>query len=90
MTNGIYPDTVDIHQFGVRNMPNFDGGTQSAWYHVTANECMPTQTIHFYFAPNQPGVIDLEKSETVNFYDSVLGISDPNVFVPPRDCVPPN
>jgi hypothetical protein len=89
VTEGVTPNVIDIHQFGIRNQPNFDGSTQSAWYHVTAAECMPTQIFHFYTIKDQPDVLDLEKSETTNFYDVVLGIEDPNVFIPPRDCIPP-
>ena len=56
---------------------------------MTAAECMPTQIFRFYTTKDQPDVLDLEKSETTNFYDVVLGIEDPNVFIPPRDCIPP-
>jgi hypothetical protein len=87
VTSGVPPNTYLVNQFGLRGVPTGPQQVMSSWAHVTAEECMPTRIINF--ATFSDGSIDIDKSTTAEFYDVVLGVEDPNVFIPPRDCKPP-
>jgi hypothetical protein len=47
---------------------------------------MPT-SIH-EFVKNADGSMNISRSATRSFYNSVAGIADPSVFIPPSGCKP--
>lgn len=85
---GFYPTTIPVNEFGDEQPIGPANSSKSITYHtqVTAGTCMPVKT-QLFITKNGFGR-NLEYSETIDFYDAVAGIEDPNVFVPPGGCKP--
>lgn len=86
VTEGVYPTTLLVNEFGYEHVVG-DNVTINLWQHVTAEECMPTSIRGFnpYSKKGQP---DIDSSMVRDFFDVVLGVADPNVFVVPEGCKP--
>lgn len=89
-TMGVYPNTFSVNGFGLRYAGVKPNTTFWSYIKVTKEGCMPVKTQLFAeagAAPGHgPGDRDLDMSETRDFFNSVLGIEDPGVFVPPSGC----
>jgi len=83
VTEGVYPTTILINEFSsVHSARNV---STDIYTHVTANECMPTSIREFH-RDAKTGFPDIDNSMVRDFFDAVLGVADPNVFIPPADC----
>lgn len=85
VTSGLYPTVFNVNEFGL-DTPHADGSSTTSWHSVTEQECFPTTTT--YFNNDANGNHILAESETVNWYNAVIGIVDPDLFIPPQGCTP--
>jgi len=85
VTEGVTPSALRIHEFG-NTQQNADRTSVRSWHSVTEEECMPTYTHYFFIGTD--GQMEPDKSSTDRFYNTVLGVEDPNVFIPPSNCRP--
>ena len=87
VTTGVYPTAFDVNLFGLAHQSKTGKETDTR-YKVTADECMPTTLVQFVRNPD--GSLDLNTSITQEWFNVVLGIPDPSVFVPNENCkLPP-
>ena len=82
ISSGLPPHTQLINEFGSHMQEG--NAYMDTWHHVTAEGCMPTSTRRFMVTAN--GTHDVDNSMFEEIFDVVLGISDPNVFIPPAGC----
>lgn len=76
---------VDLHEFSYKSAMQANGAFILRTS-VTEFECMPVNIFLTHINPD--GSLNLTESYMLEFQNSVLGIEDPSVFVPPAGCVP--
>ena len=85
-TLGIPGASFVVNEFGIEHAPRGRGGKYTVWQQVTVRECMPVTT--HVFATEADGRVNVSVSLEMFWQNVVLGIEDPDVFIPPSNCRP--
>jgi len=85
---GTYNEGMTVNEFAWKTQV----GDDNLYYQVvtTAHSCVPVTEQLYYKNSTKTGDAKLDeyKSFIAQYSDIVLGISNPNVFIPPRSCPP--